>query len=137
MWGSEIFILAKKPVILSTIPLMVFFAASIGVTIAFLMPFQTVVAVLLMLLNTFVTVLFTMLNTVDTLLFIPSTAVEITDLTPFQTVDATDFTALNTVVTVDFMASKTEEIFSLIVVQMVIIVFLPASITEEITLETA
>src|SRR5699024_10657346 len=90
MCGSSSFMPEKKPLILSTIPLMVFFAASIGVTIAVLMPFQTVVAVLLIPLNTEVTVLFTALNTEDTLLLIPSTTVEMTDLIPFQTEDATD-----------------------------------------------
>lgn len=94
-------------------------AASIGVMIADLMPFHTLVAVLFIPLNTEDTVLFTELNTELTLFLIPSTTVLIADLMPFHAVVATDFIAPNTVVTMDFIVFNTVETFVLIAVQTV------------------
>ena len=104
MCGSSSFSPSKKPWIELTTELTVFFAALIGVSIADLIPFQTVVAVVLIPLNTVETVLFTDSNTVETLLLIPSTTVEIAVLMPFQTVDAVLLIELNAVETADFTA---------------------------------
>ena len=67
MCGRDNFMFAKKPLIASTTDLTLVFAASIGVIMAFLIPFQTVDAVDLILLNTDVTVDLTALNTPETL----------------------------------------------------------------------
>ena len=68
----------------SITPLTVFLAASIGVTIADLIPFHTVVAVDFIVLNTVLIVEDTVLNTVEIVLLIPFTlavAVETEQLT--------------------------------------------------------
>lgn len=127
----------KKPLILSSADLTVFFAASIGVVIADLMPFHTDVAVDLILLNTEETVDFTLLNTEETLLLMPSTTVEIADLIPFHTVDATVLMALNTVVTVVLIAFTTVDTFVLIAAHTVEITVLMVVITVEIVVLTA
>ena len=120
MWGKEIFIPEKKPLIASTTDFTLFFAASIGVVIADFIPFHTEVAVDLIPLNTEDTVLFTELNTEDTLLLIPSTTVVIAVLMPFHTVVATLFIALNTVVTTVFTAFTTVVTCVLIAFQTVV-----------------
>ena len=84
----------KNPLMASTTPLTLFFAASIGVMIADFIPFQTEVAVLLMLLNTEDTVLFTALNTVLTVFLIAFTGVVTDVFTPFHTVAAVFLMAL-------------------------------------------
>lgn len=74
-------------------------AASMGVTIAVLIPFQTDVAVLLISLKRFVAVLFTDSNAEETLLLIPSTTVLIAVFMSFQIEEAVVLIAMNTVVT--------------------------------------
>ena len=129
--------LLKNPVILSTIPLIVSRAASIGVTIALLIPFQTDTAVDLIPLKTEESVFFKASNTEDTLLLMPSTTVLIAVLIPFHTVTATVFTALNTVVTTDLMAFSTVDIFVLTASQTVLITVFMVFMTVEITDATA
>ena len=79
-------------------------AASMGVTIAVLIPFHTDVAVFLIPLNRFVAVFFTDSNAEETLLLMPSTTVEMAVLIPFQIVVAVVLMALKTVVTKVFTA---------------------------------
>src|SRR3712207_9534721 len=93
--------LEKNPLIASTTDFTLFFATSIGVTIAFLIPFQIDVAVLFIPLNTELTVLDTALKTELTLFFIPSTTVEMTDLIAFHMVVTTFFMVLKIVVITD------------------------------------
>ena len=127
----------KKPLILSSAPLTVFLAASIGVVIADLIPFHTEVAVDLIPLNTEETVDFTLLNTVLTLVLIPSTTVEMALLIPFHTVVAVDLMALNTVVTVVFIELITVETLVLMAVHIVENTFWISVSTVEITLAIA
>ena len=72
----------------------VFFAALIGVSMADLMPFHTVVTVDFTLLNTLLTVPFTALTAVDTVLFAVLMAVSMADLIPFHIDDAVVFTVV-------------------------------------------
>ena len=135
--GSCSLHLKKKPLILSSADLTVFFADSIGVVIADLMPFHTDAAVDLIPLNTEETVDFTLLNTEDTLLLMPSTTVEIAAFIPFHTEDVTVLMALNTVVTVVLIAFTTVDIFVLMAVHTVEITAPMAVMTVEIVVLTA
>src|SRR5699024_10471899 len=137
IFGSSSFMPEKKPLILSTIPLIVFLAASIGFVMAVLIPFHTVVAVLLIPLNTLEAVLFTALNTEETLFLFPPTTVEITDLIPFHTEEATDLMALKTEVTVFLMVLTTADTLLLMAFQMEPITFWIAPMMLEITPEMA
>ena len=105
MSGSFSFSPAKKPLMASTTRFTVSVAFSIGVVMAVLMAFQTVVAVVLMPLNTVVTLLFTPSKTPVTLAFAPSAAPVMVVLMPFQTLVTKPFTALKMLVTLVLIPS--------------------------------
>ena len=104
MCGNCSFRPEKKPLTASSAERILSRAASMGVTIAVLIPFHTDVAVLLIPLNRFVAVFFTDSNAEETLLLMPSTTVEMAVLIPFQIVVAVVLMALKTVVTTVFTA---------------------------------
>lgn len=107
MCGSEIFMPEKNPLMASTTPLTLFFAASIGVVIADFMPFHTEVVVDLIPLKMLVTVLFTELNTLVTVDLIALTGVVTAVFTAFHTAGRRALYRIDTVVTTDLMALTT------------------------------
>ena len=137
MCGNEIFMPEKNPLMASTTPLTLFFAASIGVVIADFIPFHTEVAVDLIPLKILVTVLFTELNTLVTVDLIALTGVVTAVFTAFHTVVAVLFIALNTVVTTDLMALTTVVTTVFIAFHTVVNTVLMAFITVLITDATA